>query len=161
MASTVFEEIWNSDTPFIYRNETLGVGALPDAFPKFPDQVVIIPAAGFPDREQTSVSDLLPVTQLALAALEAAIQRKMEHFSGVPGVRGIVRKDGFAVPHHPHIVMFPALRGESTAYTEPPRPAFTGKAVRKQLVARTLENLRLTPEEVGCLDILLARISRL
>ena len=96
--------------------------AMPDGFPKFPDQIVIIPAAGFPDRDTASFHDLPLSTQMAMIAVQAAFQKKMESFSGVPGVRGIIRVDGFAVPNHPHIVMFPGLRGESTAYTEPTRP---------------------------------------
>ena len=82
----------------------------------------------------------------------------MESFSGVPGVRGIIRGDGFAVPNHPHIVMFPALRGESTAHTEPNRPNFAEPEVREKLIRDTLQNLAPTAAERSELDSIIARV---
>ena len=105
---------------------------------------------GFPDRDNASFSDLSLTTQLALTCLVSVMDRKMRDFSGVPGVRAIARTDGFVVPDHPHIVMFPALRGESDAYTKPSR--FTDEAVRKKLVQNTLRNLALTANEKVELD---------
>ena len=93
-----------------------------------------------------------------MIAVQAAFQKKMESFSGVPCVRGIIRGDGFAVPNHPHIVMFPALRGESTAYTEPPRLNFTEPGIREQLIRNTLQNLALTVAERGEIDSIIARV---
>lgn len=149
--STVFETVWADDTsPFLYKSDSLGVGVVADTFPKFPDQVVIIPATGFPDRDNASFSDLSLTTQLALTCLVSVMDRKMRDFSGVPGVRAIARTDGFVVPDHPHIVMFPALRGESDAYTKP--SLFTDEAVRKKLVQNTLRNLALTANEKVELD---------
>ena len=149
---TVFERVWkDTSTHFIYKNETAGVGIIPDAFPKFPDQVVLIPAEGQPANNEASLSDLPHSTYLALACLQSVIGRKMEYF---PGVRAITRVDGFAVPNHPHIVMFPALRGESDAYTRPSR--FSDPNVRRILVERTMQNLALSEEEVESIDTLLA-----
>ncbi len=155
---TIFENVWNSDTLFLYKNERAGVGAIPDALPKFPDQIVIIPAKGFPDRDEASLYNLPLSTQMAMTAVQVVFQEKMESFSGVPGVRSIIRGDGFAVPNHPHIVMFPALRGESTAYTEPTRPSFTEPEVREKLIRNTLQNLALTAEERSKLDDMIAGI---
>lgn len=162
--STIFETEWNNaNAPFLYRFESskVNVGIIADAFPKFPDQVVLIPANGFPERETASLHDLDFKTQMALAALEAAIQSKMESFSGIEGVRGIVRVDGFAVPNHPHKVMFPGLRGESDDFTKPPRSQFRDDATRALLVQRALENLRLSTEEVEQLNEQLSRIASL
>ncbi len=147
----------------MYRFEAddINVGIIADTFPKFPDQVVLIPANGFPERETASLYDLDFKTQIALAALEAAMQSTMESFSGIEGVRGIVRVDGFAVPNHPHKVMFPGLRGESNDFTKPPRPQFRDDATRTALVQRTLENLKFSTEETEQLSRELNRIASL
>ena len=54
--------------------------------------------------------------------------------------------------------MFPALRGESTAYTEPPRLNFTEPGIREQLIRNTLQNLALTVAERGEIDSIIARV---
>lgn len=89
----------------------------------------------------------------------ASLDQKMRGFSGVPSVMPITRIDGFAVTNHPHIVMFPALRGESGAYTEPSR--FQDSTTRRVLVERTLRNLSLTELEIADLDEKLERIRRI
>lgn len=160
MKQTVFEGVWqNPKSPFIIKNEEFGVGVVADAFPKFPDQVVIIPAEGFPERETASLCDLDSRTYFALCALQRVMQRKMESFSGIKGgVRGIARVDGYAVPNHPHIVMFPALRGESVDYTNPTRTQLTSPGVREHLIAQTVADLSLTARETDELDQMFARI---
>lgn len=156
-SGTIFERVWTDPaSPFLYKNEVAGVGIVADVFPKFPDQVVLVPAQGFPEREEASLSDLPFATQLALAALQSAMDKKMRSFSGVPAVRGVARVDGYVVPNHPHIVMFPALRGESGAYTEASR--FTDEEIRALLVERTMQNLALTPSEIDELNEKLRRI---
>ena len=164
MPPTIFERVWSDpNSSFLYKSEAedeaASVGIVVDAFPKFPEQVVLIPAQGFPERDEASFSDLPLATQLALSALQSAMDKKMSSFSGVPTVRAIARVDGFAVPNHPHIVMFPALRGESGAYTEPSR--FTDEAIRQHLVEQTTKNLALTAEETDALDEMLQRIREL
>ena len=160
--ATALERVWlNPDEQPIYRSNKHGVGIYPDAFPKFPDQVLIMPARGFPERQFASLHDLDLHTQLALTVLQTIVQRRMESFSGVDGVRGIVRVDGFAVPNHPHIVMFPGLRGESSDYTQPPRPQFEGAEVRQKLIEATLRNLCLTAEQMAELDELLDQLPRI
>ena len=154
---TVFERVWSdSASPFLYKNEVTGVGIVADTFPKFPEQVVLIPAQGFPERDEATLSDLPLATQLALAALQSVMDKKMRSFSGVPTARAIARVDGYVVPNHPHIVMFPALRGESGAYTEASR--FTDEEIRALLVERTMQNLALTPSEIDELNEMLRRI---
>lgn len=157
---TVFEKVWqNPDSNFLYRNDQSQVGVVADEFPKFPDQVVLFPAQGFPECDHAIFSDLPFSTQLALSALMASLGQKMRGFSGVPSVMPITRIDGFAVPNHPHIVMFPALRGESSAYTEPSR--FQDSTTRRVLVERTMRNLSLTKREIADLDEKLKLIRRI
>ena len=134
---------------------------LADISPKLPHQIVIIPAIGFAERDSASLHDLDLRTQLAIRALETTMQKKMETFSGISGVRGIIRGDGYAIPNHPHTVMFPALRGESIIYTEPPRPAFTDEPTRRLLVERTVRNLALSRDEAGQLDTILGNIQQI
>lgn len=158
MPTTVFEEAWvNRDAPFLYKNETIGVGILADAFPKFPDQVVIIPRDGLAKNEKASISDLDPKIALAMFCLMQFMSEKMASFSGLSGVRAVTHIEGFAVPNHPHMVMFPALRGESQELHKPSR--YNSEDVRKLLVERTLKNLALTKQEKEVLDTQLGLLS--
>ena len=151
MSATIFEKVWRDPTsPFLYKNEEVGVGIVADAFPKFPDQVVLIPRDGVTGNEKASISDLSLKTRMGLVSLMSCLDKKMSTFSGVPEVRAISHVEGFAVPNHPHIVMFPALRGESIDFFKPSRHA--DEEVRKMLVARTLKNLALTDVEKAKLD---------
>lgn len=155
---SVFEkEMADPTKPALYECELGAI--LPDAFPKFPDQIVIVAKHALHDRPEASLADLPLTAQCAMSIMAAAMQRKMETFSGVPGVRGIQRVDGFAVPNHPHIGMFPALRGESGAFTEPSR--FNDDETRRILIERTLRNLALTPEEKQTLDTEIAKIQNM
>ena len=157
MSSTIFEKSWqNPDSPFLYKNEEAGVGILADVFPKFPDQVVLIPRDGMPKNNNASMSDLDLKTQMGISCLISCMDEKMSIFSGVPEARAITHIEGFAVPNHPHVVMFPALRGESIDFFKPSR--HTDEEVRQMLVARTLKNLALTKEEKNGLDEEIQRI---
>ncbi len=150
---TAFEKEWaDPDAPWLYKNEQYGVGIIADKFPKLPDQIVIVPAEGIHDKEFASLADLPHEVFFALAALQRFMIRKMEQYSGIEGVRAIVRIDGFGVPKHPHIVMFPALRGESAAFTEPSREEFKEENIRDELAQKTCVNLALTPDEKAALD---------
>jgi hypothetical protein len=161
LAPTVFELGWTDpDAPWLYKNEQYGVGIIADKFPKLPDQIVIVPAEGIHDKEFASLADLPHEVFFALAALQRFMIRKMEQYSGIEGVRAISRVDGFAVPNHPHIVMFPALRGESVAFTEPSRKEFKEDNIRRVLVQKTCVNLALTAEEKTELDQEIAEIFR-
>lgn len=155
---SVFErELADPAKPALYECEFGAI--LPDAFPKFPDQVVIVPRHALQSAVEASLADLPLANQLAITVMAAAMQRKMSSFSGIPGVRGIQRVDGYAVPNHPHISMFPALRGESGAYTEPSR--FSDDQTRRMLIERTLQNLALNPAEKQSLDAEIALIKKL
>lgn len=158
MTSTIFEREWkNPNASFLYKSKNAGVGVVADEFPKFPEQVIVVPEKGFPGNENASLSDLDPQTYLALMFLVRFMDGKMKKFSGLDGVRGIVHAEGFAVKDHPHVVMFPAVRGESAGLNEPSR--HSDASVRRMLVQNTMKNLALTPDESTRLDVQLEKIA--
>ena len=131
---TLFEGIWRkldeydaapeaSDVPpayVLYRNRRFGVMALADAFPKFPHQVVITPREGCYG-QKTSVYDMAPSRRLQLELVAQAIGKKL--LSNAPEQRVIEHVEGYAVPDHPHIVMFSAERNQGVKLYGKAEPA--------------------------------------
>jgi len=97
----------------LYNGEAV---ALVDRFPKFLGQVVIFPRRGF-SGDDVSMFDLpTPISQ-AVDLVTHTIGRHMSKL--FEGVRIIRHDEGYAVPNHPHTVLFPAGRGEGARLYEP------------------------------------------
>ena len=121
---TVFEKTmqnyadWTGEgeAPAYPLYEGLEYVALVDRFPKFDGQVVIFPSHGQPGQE-TAPYNLPPSLRLGMDYLTHVIQTRMS--SRYPKGRIIRHEEGFAVPDHPHVVLFPAQRGEGKKLYEP------------------------------------------
>lgn len=90
--------------------------ALVDRYPKFAGQVVVFPSRGNPGQE-TAPYDLPAPVRLGMDYLTHVVQGRMK--SIYPTGRIIRHEEGFAVPDHPHVVLFPAHRGEGRKLYEP------------------------------------------
>lgn len=130
----------------------LQVVALVDRFPKFFGQVVLFPRQGSPG-EQVAPYDIAPAESLGLDYLARTVQSRMsEVFKG----RRIIRhEEGFAVPDHPHIVLFPAKRGRGVRLYEPslfkPDDRYFSAVQRK---------LRIAGQEKAKIDDRLKRLAK-
>jgi hypothetical protein len=85
-----------------------------DPFRKLPGTVVVVPREGTPGKD-AYLHDL-PAHRLdQMSRVRVAFGRKM---LAITGVRPIEHVEGYGVPDHAHVVMFPAARGEGRALYE-------------------------------------------
>lgn len=123
-AATIFEQTmqnyakWSGqgDAPAYPVYESDDYVALVDRYPKFIGQVVVFPHAGRPG-ENVAPYDLPTGTRIGLDYLSHVVQSRMS--SQFPRGRIIRHEEGFAVPDHPHVVLFPAERGQGKRLYEP------------------------------------------
>jgi diadenosine tetraphosphate (Ap4A) HIT family hydrolase len=156
---TVFEQTmrnyadWSGegDAPAYPIYESSDFVALIDRFPKFIGQVVIFPSHGTPG-ENVAPYDLPPVISLGIDYLSRKVQSRMSKV--FPSSRIIRHEEGFAVPDHPHVVLFPAARGDGKKLYEPsllkPDDAYFKEAQRQ---------LRLEDEQKKLIDERLKRLA--
>lgn len=121
---TVFEQTmlnfadWSGegDAPAYPVYEGEDYVALVDRYPKFVGQVVVFPQEGRPG-EDIAPYDLPARTRLGLDYLSHVVQSRMR--TRFPQGRIVRHEEGFAVPDHPHVVLYPAQRGEGRKLYEP------------------------------------------
>lgn len=130
------------------------VSALVDPFRKLPGTIVVIPKEATPDAEH-HLADLPPSRRMQLALVCQEFGKKIiEH----AGVRAIEHVEGYGVPDHAHIVIFPAAKGEGKALYEkvglPEQPALDNELDNTLeqfgIVSVEAEILRRKLDLVGC-----------
>lgn len=121
------------------------VVALLDKFPRFPGQVVIFPVQASPG-SNASMFDLRTHVRLSVDLVAHTMGQRMQQ---VFWDKRIIRHDeGYAVPDHPHTILFPAKRSEGRKLYEasafkPPDGYFSGMQEQlrlSDLQKRTLDS---------------------
>lgn len=91
---------------------------LVDRYPKFLGQVVLFPTEGYPGQD-LELYELPDDIVTPLDHLTRVIQRRMRAAYPQSGLRMIRHEEGYAVPDHPHTVLFPAERTKGKSLYEP------------------------------------------
>jgi len=92
------------------------VVGLVDLFPRFFGQLVVFPRDPGGLGEDVSMEDLPIHVQSSVGLVVNTFRRRMRQLFEVRAIR---HEEGYAVPDHPHAVVFPAARGEGVGLYQP------------------------------------------